>query len=60
MTLSINQINYLQFLIPSLETPWQSPEELAAKDAKALEVDPRNEFKYAPNGLTIVKVSELD
>ena len=47
----------VKFLIPSLETPWQSPEELAAKDAKALEIDPRNEFKYAPNGLTIVKVS---
>ena len=42
----------IKFLIPNLETPWQRAEELGWKDRNA-----RDSYQYAPNGLTVVKVS---
>jgi hypothetical protein len=48
----------VKFLIPGLDTPWQKAEELGWKDRIAM-VDSRNTYQYAPNGLTIVKVSRI-
>ena len=47
----------VRFLLPATDTPWQKVEELGWKDKIAMKVDSRNTYKYAPNGLTIVKVS---
>ena len=46
----------VKFVIPSLETPWQTAEELGWKDHIAMKVDSKNTYQYAPNGLAIVKV----
>ena len=47
----------VKFLLPSTDTPWQKVEELGWKDKIAMKVDSRNPYRYAPNGLTVVKVS---
>ncbi len=47
----------VKFLIPQLETPWQSAEELGWKDRIAAKVDARDAYKFAPNGLKIVQVN---
>ena len=46
----------VKFLISGLDAPWQRVEDLAWKDKIALKIDARNTYKFAPNGLTIVKV----
>lgn len=46
----------VKFLLPSTDTPWQKVEELGWKDKIAMKVDSRNPYRYAPNGLTVVKV----
>ena len=48
---------HVKFLLPNTETPWQKVEELGWKDKIALKVDSRNPYRYAPNGLSVVKVS---
>ena len=47
----------VKFLLPNTDTPWQKVEELGWKDKIALKVDSRNPYRYAPNGLSVVKVS---
>ena len=47
----------VKFLLPGTDTPWQKVEELGWKDKIAMKVDSRNPYRYAPNGLTVVKVS---
>ena len=47
----------VRFLLPSTDTPWQKAEELGWKDKIAMKVDSRNPYRYAPNGLSVVKVS---
>ena len=47
----------VKFLLPGTDTPWQKVEELGWKDKIALKVDSRNPYRYAPNGLTVTKVS---
>ena len=47
----------MKFLLPGTDTPWQKVEELGWKDKIAMKVDSRNPYRYAPNGLTVVKVS---
>ena len=46
----------VKFLLPNTDTPWQKVEELGWKDKIAMKVDSRNPYRYAPNGLTVVKV----
>ena len=46
----------VKFLLPNTDTPWQKVEELGWKDKIAMKVDSRNPYRYAPNGLTVIKV----
>lgn len=49
----------VKFLLPNTDTPWQKVEELGWKDKIALKVDSRNPYRYAPNGLTVIKVRRV-
>jgi len=49
----------VRFLLPSTDTPWQKAEELGWKDKIAMKVDSRNPYRYAPNGLTVVKIDVI-
>jgi len=49
----------IRFLLPSTDTPWQKAEELGLKDKLAMKVDARNPYRYAPNGLTVVKIDVI-
>jgi len=46
----------IRFILPSTDTPWQKAEELGLKDKLAMKVDTRNPYRYAPNGLSVVKI----
>ncbi|XP_040574727.1 uncharacterized protein [Lepeophtheirus salmonis] len=50
----------VKFLIPNIETPWQTVEDLNWKDRLALKVDSKNSYQYAPDGLTIVKMDVIN